>query len=51
MSLARPDPESERHRSPNRVLPVGVSLLAVSCAVVILLSAFSKVQDSFDRTH
>jgi hypothetical protein len=52
MSLAQPNPEPGRPRSLKRVLPqLGVGCLAASCVAVILLSAFSKVQDASDRTH
>jgi hypothetical protein len=52
MSLAQSNPEPGRPRSLKRVLPqVGVGLLAACCFVVLLVSAFAKVQDAADRTH
>jgi hypothetical protein len=52
MSFAQPHHEPERLPRSKRVLPqLGVGLLAVACVVVILLTAFAKVQDAADRTH
>jgi hypothetical protein len=52
MSLAQPNRGPKR--PPGRMsfpLQVGVGLLAVTCVVLILLSAAAKVQDAADRTH
>ncbi len=48
MSLAQPKHEPRRKRV---LAHLGVGLLAASCVVVILPSAFAKVQDAADRTH
>jgi hypothetical protein len=48
MSVAQPNHELRRKHV---LAQVGAGLLAASCVVVILLSAFAKVQDAADRTH